>query len=109
MITTEGDPMKQRRRFSAEQKVRILREHLENQVKISQLSEQYGIHPTVLARWKKQLFEGALQTFSQTHVNRNGKTRQEERLENKIKQQREVIAEITTENLELRKKYFGET
>ena len=36
--------MQQRRRYTAEQKVKILREHLDNQVPISELSKKYGIH-----------------------------------------------------------------
>ena len=42
--------MKTRRRFTAEQKVRILREHLDNQVKISELVEKYMIHPSVIRK-----------------------------------------------------------
>jgi len=49
--------MRQRRKFTSEQKVEILREHLENQIKISDIAEQYGIHSTVLARLKKELFQ----------------------------------------------------
>ncbi|HID38064.1 MAG TPA: transposase [Calditrichaeota bacterium] len=53
-----------RRKFTAEQKVRILREHLENQIPVSTICERYHIHPNVFYRWKKQLFEGALAIFS---------------------------------------------
>ncbi|MFZ6033700.1 MAG: transposase [Melioribacter sp.] len=52
-----------RRKFSAEQKVRILREHLENQMPISTISENYDIHPNVFYRWK-QLFESAVDNFT---------------------------------------------
>lgn len=100
--------MKQRRRFTAEQKVRILREHLDNQVKISELSEQNGIHPTVINRWKKELYEGALDIFSQTHTKKNGKSTKEEQLEKKLQKMKDVITEISTENVQLRKKYNGE-
>jgi len=100
--------MKARRRFTAEQKVRIIREHLDNQVKISELAERFDIHPTVLIRWKKELFEGAMETFSQKHRKQNGKTRREEQLEKKIHKMENVITELSTENLELRKKYNGE-
>ncbi|WP_457565330.1 transposase [Caldithrix abyssi] len=35
-----------RRKFSAEQKVRILRKHLENQIPVSTICERYqSIHP----------------------------------------------------------------
>jgi transposase-like protein len=100
--------MKKRRRFTADLKVKILREHLDNQIMISELAERYAIHPTVILRWKKELFEGALTTFSQEHKKRKGKTRKEERQEQKIQKMKEVITDLSTENLQLRKKYNGE-
>ena len=53
--------MKQRKHISGETKSIILRELLENQTPISQLSEQYKINPNDIHRWKKQLFENAAQ------------------------------------------------
>lgn len=100
--------MSERRRFTSEEKVLILREHLDNQVKISELAAKYRVHPNMILRWKKELFEGALDTFSQKHKNRNSKNSKEHKLEEKIKQMQEVITELTTDNVQLRKKYFGE-
>ena len=40
--------------YTAEGKVKILREHLENQVSISELSERYRIHPNMTYKWKKE-------------------------------------------------------
>ncbi len=94
--------------YTAEGKVKILRDHLENQVSISELSERYGINPKILYRWKKELFEGALETFSQKHkklTNReNSKTKA---LEEKLKQKDSLIAEIIEENIKLKKNTFG--
>jgi transposase-like protein len=100
--------MKTRRRFTAEQKVQILREHLDNQVKISDLSEKYNINPGVIRSWKKELFEGALETFSGKHKQRKGKNSREAKLEAKISSMQEVITELTTENVHFKKKYYGE-
>ena len=99
--------MKKQRKFTSEQKVQILREHLDNQIRISDIAEKYGIHPTVLVRWKKELFENALDTFSGKHKKRNGKTRKEEQLEQKVTRMQEVITELSTEVVDLRKKYHG--
>jgi transposase-like protein len=57
------DSLNQRKHYSATQKVEILREHLENQVPISDLARRYGVHPNLLHKWKKQLFEGAVESF----------------------------------------------
>ena len=99
--------MKTRRRFTAEQKVQILREHLDNQVKISQLADKHSIHPGVIHNWKKELFENALETFSGKHKNKKSKNSKESQLEQKVNSMQEVITEITTENFQLRKKYHG--
>jgi transposase-like protein len=56
--------MEKRKHLSPQQKVIILREHLENQVPLSQLSERYQVHVNVLYKWKKQLFEEAVRIFS---------------------------------------------
>ena len=100
--------MKSRRRFTAEEKVQILREYLDNDVSISELAEKHKIHPNMLLRWKKELFEGAVETFTQKHKKRTRKTRKEEKQEQKIEKMEQVIIELSTENLQLRKKYNGE-
>ena len=63
--------MSRRKKHTAESKVKIVREHLENKVSISELSERYGIHPNMIHKWKKELFEGALETFSKKHKKQN--------------------------------------
>jgi len=85
----------------------ILREHLDNNVKVSDLAAKYKVHPNMILRWKKELFEGALDVFSQKHK-KNGQDAKAHKLEDKIKKMQEVITELTTDNLELRKKYNGE-
>jgi len=52
-----------RKYYTPEQKVKIIREHPENQVPLSELSERYQVHMNDLYRWKKQLFEGVAQIF----------------------------------------------
>lgn len=99
--------MTKRRRFTAEEKVRILREHLENQVSISDLAKSHHINPVVIHRWKKVLFENALDGFSGQHKKRNGKSVKEKQLENKVTKMQEVITELSTEVVDLKKKYFG--
>lgn len=96
-----------RKRYSPEAKVRILREHLDNQVSVSDLAEQYDLHPSMIRNWKKELFEGALDTFSGKHKNRKNKNSKESQLEEKVVSMQEVITELTTENVKLRKKYHG--
>jgi len=51
--------MQQRKHYTSEQKVMILRELLENNVPISQLAEKYGVHPNDIYNWKKKFLESA--------------------------------------------------
>lgn len=95
-----------RRKYTAEQKVRILREHFENQVPVSTICERYQIHPNVFYRWKKQLFEGAIATFSTTQKKKTDKALSF--LEMKLRERDKVISEIVSENIELKKNLNGE-
>ena len=95
-----------RRKYTAEQKVRILREHFENQVPLSIICERYQIHPNVFYRWKKQLFEGAITTFSAAQKKKTDKALSF--LEMKLRERDKVISEIISENIELKKSLNGE-
>ena len=102
----EKEMTKQRKRYSPEKKVEILREHLKNKVPISQLCEKYGIHPNLFYKWEKQFFEGAINTFANSSKS-NRKNSKEEHLKQKISRMQEVITELTQENITLKKSTMG--
>jgi len=56
--------MKQRKHYTAEQKLIILQELLENNVPISQLAEKYEAHTNDICNWKNKLFESAIDIFT---------------------------------------------
>ena len=60
MVTTfkEENAMsrKQRKHYTPEEKVVILRKHLIEKVSVSDLCDQYGLHPTVFHRCMKECF-----------------------------------------------------
>ena len=101
--------MGKRKRYTAEEKIKILREILEEGKPISQVADHYGLHPNNIFNWRKQLFENGVQTFQIKRSDISGKA--EERkitaLEDKIKQKDEVIAELAEELLALKKKNSG--
>jgi transposase-like protein len=85
----------------------IIRELLENQFSISDLSEKHSVTIQDIYRWKKQLFES---TDVFDRKSRGKKSPIEKKaivLEDKIKQKDSVISELVEENIELRKKYNG--
>lgn len=96
-----------RRRYSSEQKVAILREHYERNISIADICEKYRIHPNQFYRWKKALFEGAVETFSLKKKNHKKEQDKLEKLKVRLKDRNEVIAELLEENLKL-KKELGE-
>ena len=53
--------MSKRKRYTAEEKMKILRDVLEDGKPISNVAETYGIHPNNIPNWRKQLFEGGAQ------------------------------------------------
>jgi DNA-binding Lrp family transcriptional regulator len=55
--------MGRRKRYTGEEKVKILREVLEDGKSVSQVAEGYGVHPNLILNWRKQLFEAAPKAF----------------------------------------------
>src|SRR5436305_14207842 len=54
---------KERKHFTPEEKVAILRRHLVDKVPVSELCEELGLRPTVFYRWQKELFENGAAAF----------------------------------------------
>ena len=54
---------KERRHFSGEEKVRILRQHLLDGKPISEVSEQHGISPGMFYQWQKAFLENGARAF----------------------------------------------
>jgi transposase len=60
---------KQRKHYTPEEKVVILRRHLVEGVPISDLCDERGLQPTVFYRWQKEFFEnGAASWVWYAHV-----------------------------------------
>ena len=54
---------KQRKHYTPEEKVAILRRHLLEKVTISELCDKQGLQPTVFYRWQKEFFENGAAAF----------------------------------------------
>jgi transposase-like protein len=101
--------MSQRKHYSASRKVEIVREHLENQIPVSELSRRYGIHPNMIHKWKKELFENAVDTFGRKKRHMAaGEGVRAEQLRRKLKDKDSLIAEIMEDNIRLKKKLNGD-
>jgi len=96
----------ERKRYSSDQKVSILREYFEKNLSIADICEKYRIHPNQFYRWKKELFEGATQTFTAKKTKKSN-DREIEKFKKVLNDRNEVIVELLQENLKL-KKLYGE-
>ncbi len=103
--------MKERKHYTAEQKIIILRELLENNIPISQLAEKYSVRPNDIYNWKKKLFEGAKEIFTVKNPSSNQSTVEQKKiskLEEKLKKRDEAISFLLRENIEIKKSIDGE-
>ena len=55
---------RKRQRHSDEFKAKVAVEAVKGVRTLSELSSAFGVHPTVIAHWKRQLLEGAPAIFS---------------------------------------------
>ena len=53
-----------RKRYSAEFKSKVALEAIKGELTLAELSAKHGIHPTMIATWKRQAIEGMAATFS---------------------------------------------
>jgi transposase len=99
---------KKRKNYTAEEKVRLLKQHLVNGVAVSEICDQNELQPTVFYRWQRQLFEKGAAAF-QTDQDREVRQMKQEvsRLEEKIAKKNEVLGELMEEHIGL-KKSLGE-
>lgn len=100
---------RKRIRYTSEEKIKILREVLEDGKSISNTAEEHGVHPNLILNWRKQLFEGASQAFEikRPDITEKALEKQAKALEAKLQHKDNVIAELAQELLELKKKNPG--
>ena len=89
-----------RRRWSAEEKLRIVLAGLSGDIEVSELCRREGINPTQYYGWKKQLLVSAGKVFASGSDKPGARER---RIETELTRAKDVIAEITAENLGLKK------
>ena len=58
---------KKRRRHSDEFKARVALEAVKGVKTLSELSATHGVHPSVIAQWKRHLVDGSAEVFSRNN------------------------------------------
>jgi putative transposase len=69
----------QRKNYDAALKGKLALELAKELRTVNEIATEYGIHPSVLAKWKKQLLDGIPTIFSK-EINENHKTEEYEEL-----------------------------
>lgn len=96
---------RKRRNYSPQEKVSILKRHLVERVPVSDLCDEYGLHPTVFYRWQKEFFEKGAMAFSDTRDPRSAKLEKKvNELEDKLSRKHEVLSELMEEHIALKKR-----
>jgi transposase len=96
---------KERKHYTSEEKVSILRRHLLDKVPVSDRCEELGLQPTVFYRWQKEFFENGAAFQSKARPARQVEEKQKriEFLEKKVQTKDEVLAELMAEHVALKK------
>ena len=68
-MKVEGSKEMKRKQHSAQFKARVALEALKGQKTVNQLAGEYGIHPTQISHWKRQLQDGVQEVFSSKRQN----------------------------------------
>ena len=97
---------KQRKHYSGEEKVAILRRHLLDKELVSQLCDELGLQPTVFYRWQKEFFDNGAAAFQKKALTKpRAEQERIEYLEKKIQTKDEVLAELMAEHVALKRSH----
>lgn len=92
---------RKRRKWTPEQKLRIVIESLQSEAKTAEICRREGLSPNQVYDWRKKLLGSAQAVFARPE--RGGEDPRIDKLAAANARMKSVIAEITAENLELKK------
>ena len=97
---------KTRKKYSAEEKIRIVLEGLRGEDTIAELCRREGIHPNMYYKWSKEFLEaGKQRLLGDTKRHADGREVQMMRQENE--QLKVMVAELSLKNRVLKKSLLG--
>ena len=97
---------KTRKKYSAEEKLRIVLEGLRGESTIAELCRREGIHPNMYYKWSKEFLEaGKQRLLGDTKREADSQEVQSMRTENE--QLKQLVAELSLKNRVLKKSLLG--
>ena len=97
---------KTRRKFSADEKIRIVLEGLRGEVSIAELCRREGISPNLYYRWSKDFLEAGKKRLQGDTV-REATSSEVVALRQENEQLKQLVAEVTLNNRVLKKSMNG--
>jgi transposase-like protein len=95
---------KERKNYTSQEKVAIIRKHLIEHAAVSEICEQHHIQPTQFYRWQQEFFENGALAFERKKDGSSQADKQRiEYLESKLSQKNEVLSELMEEHVKLKK------
>jgi transposase len=97
---------KTRKKYTAEEKVRIVLEGLRGEEKIAELCRREGIHQNMYYKWSKEFLEAGKQRLV-GDTKREADSQEVEAMRSENEQLKAVVAELTLKNRVLKKSLLG--
>ncbi len=92
---------KRQRKWTSAEKLKIVLATLESGSQLSEICRREGVAPSLIYKWRKQLMDSAESVFARKKVDREDP--RIEKMARDNQKMKDVIAEITAENLDLKK------
>jgi len=93
--------MKDRQVWTPQRKLQIVMETFSSEAKVAEVCRREGVNPNLVYRWRRELMDSASAVFARKKPEKPDYRTQ--KLEADNVRLKNVIAEITAENLELKK------
>jgi transposase-like protein len=98
---------RQRRHFTPEQKVALLRLHLLEKKPVSDICQEHDLNVNLFYLWQKQFFENGAAAFAnpgkRPKALQDAKDRKIAALQDKLQRKNEVLSELMEEHVQLKK------
>jgi transposase len=95
-----------RKKYSAEEKVRIVLEGLRGEEKISEICRREGIHQNMYYKWSKEFLEAGKQRLV-GNTKREADNQEVTEMRSENEQLKALVAELTLKNRVLKKSLLG--
>jgi len=94
-----------RRKFPAEEKIRIVLEGIRGEVAVSELCRREGIHPAIYYKWLKDFMEAGKGRM-RGDTKREATSEEVRQLREENERLKQLVAELSLANLTLKKSLF---